>query len=298
MNAYKKIIKNRNMRVKIIRLFDFVPDKLMISLQYFIKTKHIVHWKHPKRYTEKLQVYKLKYRNPLLIRCSDKYDVREYVKQKGLGSILNELYGCYHSAEEIDFDALPEKFVIKSTAGSGNNILVKDKTRLDVEQTKNTIRAWLEQSGKSLGREWGYGESRPRIIAEKFIERNEHNDLPDYKFFCFDGKVYCLYIMVNYTENHANGQLGFYDRNFQKMPYCRVDYRDIDFEIPKPEGFEKMVEYAEILSKDFPHARVDFYNMNGKITFGEITFYNASGYTKFQPDEFDFILGKKFHFPA
>lgn len=297
MINYKNIFKDRNMRVKIIRLFDFVPDKWMISFQYRIKTGRKIHWKNPQRYTEKLQWYKLNYRNPLMLTCADKQDVRDYVRGKGLGHILNEQYGCYNEVDDIDFDVLPREFVIKSTAGSGNNIIIKDKGSLDLEQVKATINTWMAQSGKSLGREWCYKSDRPRIIVEKFIGRDKNNDLPDYKFFCFNGKVYCLYTMINYTEDHSKGQLGFYDKNFCKMPCCRTDYPDIDVEIPKPENFEKMVEYAEILSEDFPHARIDFYNLDGNIIFGEITFYNASGYTSFRPDSFDFELGDQFKLP-
>lgn len=297
MNFYKKIFRSRELRKKIIHVFDFVDDKTMLKIQYKIKTGNNLDLKNPKRYTEKLQWYKLNYRKPLLTQCSDKYVVREYVESKGLGNILNELYGVYTNSDDIDFDAFPDQFVLKCNVGSGDNLIVKDKSALNIEETRELMHRWLTENKNSLGREWCYYDIEPKIIAEKFLGRDSNNDLPDYKFFCFNGQVYCLYVMVNYTENHANGQLGFYDRDFNKMPYCRVDYRDIDFDVPKPKNFEKMVEYAEILSKDFPHARVDFYNMDGNITFGEITFYNASGYTKFNPDEFDFIMGEKFVLP-
>lgn len=296
MNGYKKIIKNKKTRDMIIHFFDKIDDKTMLKIQYRIKTGRRLNLKNPERYTEKLQWYKLYYRDPLMTVCSDKNAVREYVKNKGLGNILNEQFGCYKSVDEINFDELPEQFVIKSTTGSGNNIIVKNKQDLDVEAVKEEVTQWLKKK-KSLGREWCYYEIEPQVIVEKFIGRDENNDLPDYKFFCFNGEVYCLYTMVNYTDDHKKGQLGFYDKNFEKLPYCRCDYRDIDFEIKKPKNFDKMVEYAEILSKDFPHARIDFYNLDGNIIFGEITFYNASGYTAFNPDDFDFILGEKFILP-
>ncbi len=297
MNLYKKIIKSRNMRKRLIHLFDFIDDKTMLKIQYRLKTGNKLNLKCPKRYTEKLQWYKLYYRVPLLTQCSDKYAVREYVKSKGLGFLLNENYGHYSSVEEIDFQALPNSFAIKSTTGSGDNIIVKDKSSADIEAIKVKVREWMTGNHKSLGREWCYYGIKPSIIVEKYLGRDKNGDLPDYKFFCFQGKVYCAYIMVNYTENHANGQLGFYDKDFKKLPFCRMDYRDIDFELEKPKGYEKMVEYAEILSRDFPHARIDFFDIDGHIVFGEITFYNASGYTKFKPDSYDYELGKQFVLP-
>lgn len=284
------------MRKKIIHIFDFVDDETMLKIQYRIKTGNTLNLNNPKRYTEKLQWYKLFYRDPLMSKCSDKYLVREYVKEKGLELILNENYGHFYNPDEIDFSSLPSRYAIKSTTGSGDNIIVTDSTKINVEETRQKLKEWMIKE-KSLGREWCYYDLKPSIIIEKFIDRNENNDLPDYKFFCFGGRVYCLYVMVNYTDNHANGQLGFYDRDFKKMPYCRMDYRDIDFEIKKPKNFDLMVQYAEILSKDFPHARVDFFNVDGKIIFGELTFYNASGYTKFNPDKFDYIMGDQFVLP-
>lgn len=297
MNLYKKIIKSRDIRKKIIHIFDFVDDKKMLKIQYRLKTGNKLNLKNPKRYTEKLQWYKLYYRDPLMSKCSDKYLIREYVKQKGLESILNENYGHYMNPDDVDFSTLPNRYVIKCTTGSGDNIIVSDSSMINEKEIREKMREWLIKE-KSLGREWCYYDLKPSIIVEKFIDRNQNDDLPDYKFFCFNGKVYCLYVMVNYTKNHANGQLGFYDKEFRKMPYCRMDYRDINFEIEKPKNFDLMVKYAEILSADFPHVRVDFYNVEGKIIFGELTFYNASGYTKFNPDEFDYIMGEQFILPA
>ncbi|HHX32175.1 MAG TPA: hypothetical protein GX712_06255, partial [Bacteroidales bacterium] len=156
---------------------------------------------------------------------------------------------------------------------------------------------WMDRSNKSYGREWGYYNSKRRIIVEKLIDRDKNNDIPDYKFFCFDGKVYCLYTMIEYTDNPANGKLGFFDRDFNELPFRRADYGKIDISIPKPPNFDRMLAIAEVLSEGFPHVRVDLYNIEGQIIFGEMTFYNASGYTKFIPDEYDFILGDQFRLP-
>jgi TupA-like ATPgrasp len=294
---YKKIIKNQEMRFKILGFLDFLPDKIMLQLQYRIKTGRKLNLKSPKRYTEKLQWYKLYYRDPLMTKCADKFSVREYVKSKGLSEILNPLYGVYEDEKDIDFDELPNSFAIKHTNGSGANVFIEDKNKLDTNDLKETLRGWMTKRKVNYGREWCYYNVKPRIIVEKLLDRDENNDLPDYKFFCFNGKVKYLYTMIDYVDNHEEGRCSFFTPDFKKLPYRRSEYKEINKELRKPQQFEKMIEIAENLSKDFPHARVDLYNIKGQIIFGELTFYNASGYTVFTPDEFDFILGKEFNLP-
>lgn len=297
MNFYKNIIKNPKTRYKLLDFFEFIPDKVMVKIQYRIKTGNKLNLKKPKRYTEKLQWYKLKYHDPLITLCSDKYTVRNYVESKGLGKYLNEIFAVYDRVDDINFKELPDSFAIKVTTGSGTNIFVSDKYKISESKVKMQLNEWMNRSSKSYGREWGYYNCERKIIVEKLLERDINNDLPDYKFFCFNGNVYCLYTMIDYTDNHEDGKLGFFDREFRQLPYRRADFGKINREIPRPLNFNKMVEIAEILSKDFPHVRVDFYNVDGKITFGEMTFYNASGYTRFIPDEFDFVLGDQFILP-
>ncbi|NIK78179.1 hypothetical protein FHS15_003317 [Paenibacillus castaneae] len=295
---YKKVIKNKDLRLKLIGLFNLIPDKPILKLQYRIKNGRKLNLSEPKRYTEKLQWYKLNYRDKLMTKCSDKYEVRSYIEEKGYGDILNELYGVYENVNEINFELLPNSFAIKVNNASGTNIFITDKTLMDINAVKKQLQVWLNPKRYSPGREWCYYDIHPKIIIEKLIERDINNDLPDYKFFCFDGKVFCLYTMIDYADNHENGKLGFYNRNFNKMPYRRTDFGEITVELDKPKNFEKMIEIATKLSEDFPHVRVDFYNVDGKIIFGELTFYNASGYTSFEPDEFDFILGEQFVLPT
>lgn len=294
---YKKIFKNQELRFKILELLDFLPDKKMIQLQYRIKTGRNLNLASPKRYTEKLQWYKLFYRDPLMTKCSDKYEVRSYVESKGLNNILNPLYGVYDKVASIDFDNLPNSFAIKHTNGSGANIFVENNKETDIEKFKKTLNNWMLKRKSNYGREWCYYNVSSKIIIEKLLERDGDNDLPDYKFFCFNGKVEYLYTMINYVDNHDQGQCSFFNTKFEKLPYRRSEYDPIIKELKKPENFDEMIEIAEKLSEDFPHARVDLYNIDGKIVFGELTFYNASGYTVFSPDEFDYILGEKFILP-
>lgn len=302
MNGYQKIIRSRDLRLAILRCLSFVPDKTMLKLQYRIKTGRKLNLKEPKRYTEKLQWYKLNHKDPRMIQCVDKYDVRAYVADKGLGDILNECYGVYDSPEQIDFDALPDSFVMKDTLGGGGNsvILVRDKSRLDRDAAVKQMRQWVntDHTVRSGGREWPYYSGKKhRIIIEKYLAQPD-GDLPDYKFFCFHGEVFCLYMMRNYTMHHDLGEMGFFDADFKLLPVHRSDFRPMTEQPPKPEGFEEMVRMARILSEDFPHVRVDFFNTDGKITFGELTFTMASGYMQFVPDSFDFELGEKFVLPT
>lgn len=297
MNGYKKLIKSKDMRLRILKAMSVVPDRIMIPLQYKIKTGNRLNLKKPLRYTEKIQWYKLNYRDDKMTLCSDKYLVRDYLKEKGCSEILNKIYAVYDNPNNIDFEALPESFAMKMTVGSGMNYFVRDKKQENIEELKKLVTNWFDADSCSYGREWCYYNIKPRIIFEELLPLNKDNDLPDYKFFCFNGEPYCLYTMIDYTNNHDNGKLGFYDTDFNLLPYHRKDFKPITEIVEKPKNFEKMVEYARILSKDFPHVRADFYNIEGKIVFGELTFYNASGYTVFEPDEFDFLLGEKFVLP-
>ena len=301
VNGYKKLIKSKKVRIAILKSLDFVPDKVMIELQYFIRLGKFANLKKPKRYSEKIQWYKLYYKDPLMKICVNKEKVHDYVKDCGLEHILNERYGAYSSPDEIDFDTLPNSFVLKDTLGGGGDsvILVEDKSTVNIEELKSTMQKWVDEdcNKKNVGREWIYDGVKHRIIAEKLLKADENGDLPDYKFFCFNGKVYCLYMMENYTKHHSEGRMGFFDKDFKLMDVTRADFKPIVNQPQKPKGYDEMVRYAEILSKEFPHVRVDFYNIDGKIVFGELTFFNASGYTKFNPDSFDYEMGDAFELP-
>lgn len=297
---YKRILKNQQLRFMILSWLKFIPNNIMLKIQYYIKMGFLPNFSNPKRFTEKIQVYKLLYRNPLLPICVDKYKVRGYIESLGMSSILNELYGVYNDANEINFDSLPDKFVIKSTDGSGGqNIFVcKDKTKVDIPKLRKTINKWRNKKNINPGREWAYtGIKNSQIIIEKYIESNiEDGGLIDYKFFCFNGKVEYLYVIADRELGNKCG-LGIYDREFHRLNVCRADERKLERLIPKPKNFDQMMRTAEYLSKGFPHVRIDLYNINEQIIFGEYTFYDGSGYMKFIPDSFDFELGEKFDYP-
>ncbi len=299
MDFYKRIIKSRKMRQDILKLLSWVPDKTMLKIQYWIKMGRKLNLKNPKRYTEKLQWYKLYYRNPNMVRCVDKYDVREYVKEKGLEEILNECYGVYDSVDEIDFDLLPDQFVIKDTLGGGGNsvLICKDKSELDVQAVRKQLNEWANvKIFKSGGREWPYyfGKNN-RIIIEKLLKdkSNSDNAIDDYKFLCFNGKPeYVVYDVERFTGHKRN----IYDTNWNNLNIAS-DCPCSEKEYLKPEKLPEMLEIAEILAEDFPAVRVDLYCVEGEIYFGELTFFPWSGYVQFQPDSFDFEIGEKFVLP-
>jgi hypothetical protein len=293
---YKKIIPSQDLRLKILGLTEFIPDKPMIKLQYRIKTGRKLNLKNPKRFTEKLQWYKLYYREPLMTQCADKYGVREYVISKGCEDILVPLYGVYDRVEDLDFEKLPNKFVLKTTNGSRTNLLCEDKTKLNLIDTKEILRNWLIKRTSKAGREWPYYNIKNRIICEQFLDNDINNDLIDYKFVCFNGKVECVFVNSERRSDDVM-RFGIYSKGFEHLPYTRKGLRNTDDTINKPINYEKMIEIAETLSKDFPHVRVDLYNIDGKIYFGEMTFFHGSGYIDFEPDEFDFILGEQFMIP-
>ena len=297
---YKDIIKSRDLRIKILSYLGWIPDGIMLRLQYWLQTGRTLHLKNPQRFTEKLQVYKMKYRNPEMLRCTDKYEVRSYVEEKGLGDCLIPLIGVYKKVDEIDFTTLPNQFVAKTTDGGGGNqvLICRDKRELSEAEFRNRLLGWMKMpKKKQVGREWAYENHFPRrIIIEELIGNNTVKDLPDYKFFCFNGRCEMLYVMAD-RKLGGDVSLGVFTRDFQKLNVCRSDERPMTSEIHKPDGFEKMIEYAERLSKPFPQVRVDLYNVEGNIWFGELTFYDGSGYFSYIPDSFDFELGKNFDFP-
>ena len=234
-----------------------------------------------------------------MIQCVDKYEVRKYVKKKGLKDLLIPCYGVYDSIDQIDWDFLPNSFAMKDTLGGGGAavIIVKNKQEENIEAIKEQAKSWtkIPPHKRTGGREWPYysGKSH-RIIIEKYIESDDDScGLVDYKFFCFNGHVKYIYVMADRILGNGVGT-GIFDEYFNKIDAERADERPLKVDIRKPQNFEQMKEIAETLSGDFPEVRIDLYNNQGRILFGEITFYDGSGYMTFKPDSFDYRLGEPF----
>lgn len=297
MMNYRNIIKSRELRIKILTLLDWVPNSVMLRLQYWLQTGRRLNLKNPKRFTEKLQLYKMKYRNKNMLRCTDKYEVRGFIEEKGLSDILIPIVGIYNSVEEIHYSSLPQQFVAKTTDGGGGNqvFICKDKDKISEQYFFDKLNAWMNMpKSKQSGREWAYENHYPRRILIEEMIGNGKDDLIDYKFICFNGKVSYVY---GITDRHlgVSAQFGIYNSNFNKLNVDRCDERHQEKVLSKPKNYDKMKFVAEQLSKEFPHVRVDLYNINGDIYFGELTFYDGSGYMSFNPDSFDEELGRNFN---
>lgn len=247
-------------------------NKLGTTLLYIIRTHKIPHYKNPRNFNDETMNLKFSYKNnDLVSRCTDKYSVRDYVKENNCEEILNELYGVYNIPDEIDFNNLPNKFVLKCTHGCGYNIICYDKEKLDIRETKKKLDKWLrEKYGWATG-ELHYLNIKPRIICEKLIETS-NNTLPkDYKFYCFNG--ICKGILVC-SEREKTLKQNFFDINWNELDYIK-ERKKGDKNIEKPKYLEKMIQYAENLSKNFKFVRVDLYENDEKIIFGELTFTPA-----------------------
>ena len=295
-NSYKKIFKSQRVRLAIVNFFSFLPDDMMLSLQYYVKFHRKCNFGNAKRWTEKLQLYKMYYRNPTLGRCVDKYEVRSYVESKGLGDILNKLYTVFDNANDIDLNKLPSSFVLKTTDGGGglNVVLVKDKNNIDLQSIKNEFNTWMARfkaGAVPVGREWAYSLIKSsRIIAEELLVNKENPDagIEDFKILCFHGEP--KYIIVD-KDRYIDHKRNFYDTDWNRVDVT-TDHDQFDTPYPKPKNFDEMLRVARVLSEDFPFVRVDLYNVEGKIYFGELTFYPWTGYVQFTPDSFDFELGE------
>lgn len=294
MNGYKKFIP-KELRFKILHLLKFVPDKQMLQLQYWIKTKRILNLKNPKRYTEKVQWSKLFYRNAKMSICVDKYRVREYLAEKGLEDITVKLYAVYDNPHDVKLKDLPNRFILKTTNGSGTNVICKNKSELDEKKLNEKIEKFFYQTSSSAGREWAYGETVPRIIVEELLEDPSSPDgsVNDYKFLCFNGKPEYIVLDVDRFTNHKRN---IYDTQWNDL-HIASDCSCADGIYEPPANLSEMLHIAEQLSKDFPAVRVDLYSISGKVYFGELTFFPWSGYVQFSPDNFDYELGEKFILP-
>ena len=284
------------MRLRIISCFRFIPDSVMLKIQYRIKCSRKLDLENPKRYTEKIQWYKLNYRDPLMQQCADKYQVRRYIEEKGLGDILNTLYAVFPNPDAITLDDLPDRFVLKLSNGSSTNLLVKNKNELDVEKVRQKFRDFFLQAGTSAGREWVYQDGKPVIVAEQYLTDPSQPDvaLPDYKILCFNGEPeYIIRVGGRYTDNCCHV---VYDKEWRKQEVMIAGSASVPIS-ERPETLDQMLDIARTLSEGFPAVRVDLYSVEGRIYFGELTFFPWSGYTMFQPDEFDFILGERFVLP-
>ena len=277
-------------------LLNWIPDGMYLKLVYRILLGKELDLDNPQTFNEKLQWLKLHDRNPVYSDLVDKYEVKKIVgKIIGKQYIIPNLGGVYDRFEDIKFDDLPNQFVIKCTHDSGGIVVVRDKAELNIERAKKKIDKALKKNFYYMGREWPYKNVKPRIIVEKYMENRDHSDLKDYKFFAFDGVVKALFVASD-RQSSEETKFDFYDMEFRHLNIIN-GHPNSTVPISKPETFETMRELAEKISKGIPHCRVDFYEVNGKAYFGEITFSHWSGFVPFEPEEWDRKFGEWIKLP-
>lgn len=274
-----------------------IPDKLYLSMRYRLVVGKRLNLKNPKTFCEKIQWLKLYNRKPEFTVMVDKVKVKEYVAEKLGEEYIIPTIGVWNTPEEIDFDKLPDKFVLKCNHNSGTGMYIcKDKSRMDIAKVRTGLWMGLKEDYFLHSREWPYKNVMRKILAEKFMEDKNTSELRDYKFFCFDGVAkYCQVISDRSTEE----KIDFYDMDWNRLigligliglsPSHVIRNSEESIECPKT--LEDMKRMASILSKDIPFARIDFYEINGRAYFGEITFFPAGGFGFFRPDEWNRKLG-------
>lgn len=276
-------------------ILNFMPDNMYLKMVYRAHMEQSLDFNNPITFNQKLQWLKVYDRNPIYTKLVDKYEVRKYISDKIGEEYLIPLIGVYDSFDDINFNELPEKFVLKCTHDSGGIVICKDKSKFNKQEAKKKINKSLKRNYYYLWREWPYKNVNPRIICETYMVDESGVELKDYKFMCFNGEVKCLFVGLN--RNLPNGlNIDFYDLDWNLMPFER-HYPNSGQKIKKPENFDKMIDLASKLSKDMPFVRVDFYEVEGRLYFGELTFYPGSGIEEFTPSEYDEILGSWIKLP-
>lgn len=293
-NKFIKALKNPELIILLILNNKYIgtlfSDELFIKLKYRLIMKKKLNLKNPQTFNEKLQWLKLHDRKPEYTMMVDKYEVRKYIAQKLGEEYLIPLLGVWDNVDDIDFDALPNQFVLKCNHNSGLGMCIcMDKSKLDIEKVKKELKKGLKQDYYMTGREWPYKNVKRKIIAEQYMIDESGKELKDYKLMCFNGKVKCSFVVSDRFGDNGL-RVTFFDTGWNVMPFKR-HYRKSENIIKKPESYDKMVEFAEDLSKNIPFVRIDFYDINGRLYFGEITFFPGGGFEEFTPEKWDDELG-------
>ena len=298
----KKIVKyifNREYRFMInsyyTKMYKSVSDSQYLKKMYKIKFHKDLNLENPITFNEKLQWLKLNDRKDIYTTMVDKYKVKDYV-----ASIIGDEYiiptiGVYNSYDEIDFSKLPEKFVLKPNHTSGDVYICGDKNKINHKKLKKKCKKWLKRDYYLIHREWPYKNVERKLVIEKYMEDKKDKELRDYKFFCFNGKMKYLFIATN-RQGEGDTYFDFFDEKFNHLDITN-GHPNAPTIPHKPHNYDKMIELASKLSQNIPHVRVDFYEVNKKIYFGEMTFYHWSGYVPFEPNGWDYEFGKFIKLP-
>jgi hypothetical protein len=278
------------------RKMRFLPSKIYIKYHYEYFSGKKLNLDDPQEFNAKIEWYKVYYRPKILTRLADKYEVRSYVEEKIGAQYLNELYGVYDNGNDINFESLPDQFIVKANHTNSQNCIVKNKKTLDKNKAIKLFNKWLGKNQYyKKGQEWAYKDIKPKLVIEKFLKENDRNTLVDYKFYCFDGKPKFIDVHMDREDDHKQG---CFDLDFNLLPFGKSkNYKTIPSDIEKPINLSEMVNLAEKLADRLPFVRVDFYSVNGASIFGEMTFYPADARKEFYPDEYNRIIGDYFKLP-
>lgn len=295
----KVIRKPKTLLLYVLRfkIFRLIPDDLYLKIKYRLILGSKLNLENPRTFNEKLQWLKLYDRNPKYTQLVDKYEVRRHISDILGEKYLIPLLGVYNTFDEIDFDMLPDKFVLKPNHTSGNVYICKDKSKINYVKLKKEVDMWLKREYYWGQREWPYKDIRPRILCESYLsDEYQQSSITDYKIYCFNGQPkYCQVI----RGRNINETIDFYDNNWNLMPFTGLrPLPNSDKAFLKPNKYNLMLKLARILSEGIPFVRVDFYYLNEKIIFGELTFYPQSGFGNFDPLEWNTKMGGLLKLPT
>lgn len=289
------VIKKGKQYLIDIGILKWISDEKYVKRMYKKKLNKDLNLDNPVTFNEKLQWLKLYNRKPEQTKMVDKCDVKEYVSNIIGKEYIIPTLGVWDKFSDIDFDKLPDKFVLKCTHDSGGLLICKDKSKLNLKKEKLRFDLIMKRNYYYRCREWPYKNVKPRIIAEPYLEDKEYGELRDYKFFVFSGKVKSMFIASN-RQGDGDTYFDFFDENFNHLEVTN-GHPNAPQMPEKPKNFEKMIELAERIGKDEPQIRIDFYEVDGKVYFGEITFFHWSGMVAFDPEEWDKTFGEYIKLP-
>lgn len=279
------------------RMVYILPDKWFLFLRFRNEVGYWPHLNHPRTFNEKLQWLKLHDIHPEYTQMVDKIEAKKYVASKFEGGeYIIPTLGIWNSVDEIEWDKLPQKFVIKVSSDSGGIVVCKDKQKLDICAAKKVLSYGWGRDCSVRNKEYPYRNITPRIIAEEYKEDESGYELKDYKIFCFNGEPKLLFVATDRQKDTEETKFDFYDLQWNHLPF-KNGHPNSKRSLEKPKNFEQMLDIARKLSAGIPHVRIDLYNCNGNIYFGEMTFFHNSGMVPFEPLEWDFKLGGLLNLP-
>lgn len=307
-------------------LLNNMDDETYLKIMWLIRIGYPIDFEHPRTFNEKLQWLKLHDHNPLYTIMADKYEAKQFVADRVGFEYVVPNYGVWDKFEDIDFDALPDAFVLKTTHDNAGVVVVEDRDNFNRKAAQKLLEKHLKKNHYFNTREWAYKNIKPRIIAEKLLKNSDKSELLDFKVSCFDGEPKFTYIQsrscidpnLMLTNNDGKPYFRFsdielefklrralndieiityYDNDFNIIPCSNSDGPSLYYAGSKPVNFEKMLEISRVLSQNIPHVRVDFYEVDGKLYVGELTFYTSAGFATFEPDEYNYKFGDMITLP-